>query len=114
MSEEKSLSDEYPLNARYQQTTSTELATYFPQVEMARMVHNGLAGIDLEELKERYKVGLKLAVEKDESERVSRACLREMIEVADGDWHDVETIKELYRRNADVSGQNYDLKSLFK
>lgn len=98
-------------------TTNSELRHYFNKVSAARIKHlYPDRDVDLDRLKADYTSGLELAIDKDvpEDKGVTIDHLREMLQLARGDWVVIGTIKALYRRHREIIRQAYDEDSEFK
>lgn len=45
---------------------------------------------------------------------VTYGHLQEMVDLGQGDWRDINTIKALYQRYGEIRGNDWDLESLFR
>lgn len=100
----------------YAGTLVADLDHYFGNyVGWARQCHLGIASDDLAASKTAFINSLEkaLAANLPSSKGVTSDHLREMIELARGDWSDVETIKTLYRRRYEIRREEYNEEKLF-
>ncbi|GEM_PF-3483115 len=108
-----------------QGTTALSLDHYFQNiadcfqnvVDNARYRHlNGsTTGEYLQESKVRLTAALETAIKKNlpEDRGVTQQNLQEIIELASGDWSNIDTIRQLYRRYFQIKNREYDEQELF-
>lgn len=102
---------------KYIGTTAVDLDHYFRnEVGAVRMSH--IAGdrtCNFEDSRRDFIAGLErtLMDHVPESEGVTRTHLQEMVQMAQGDWSNIETIKRLYKRYFEVRGKEYNEEALF-
>ncbi len=71
---------------------------------------------DSQSCRDKFIAGLEKAVRDNlpEEQGVTQDHLREVIELARGDWKDIGTIKELYRRVYEIAKEPFDEPGLFR
>ena len=102
----------------YLQSTAGKLDKYFGDyVCWVRNVHIGaIENCNFKQNRTKFIDGLEktLADGLPQRKGVTRDHLREMIELARGDWSCVETIQGLYYRYSEIREKNYDVEKLFE
>jgi len=96
--------------------TIRELNHYFgSHVSMARLRHKRGRNDKCNDLQTAFIERLESSLREDipETQGVTRAHLRELIEIAQGDWSDTETLKQLYMRKFEIKGEEYNEQKLF-
>lgn len=99
-------------------STAARLDLFFAHnVLRAGNMHNGFkSNTNFDTLKRKFIHGLETAIKDEylpESGNITKDDLRQMIKLANQDWSDVKTIKNLYRYHHQIRGIKYKERELF-
>jgi hypothetical protein len=85
-------------------------------VGLARMhiIEGGHDASFLEAMKNNFITrGIEVDLKRVDSIRYSESDLKDVLEIANGDWTDIETIKNIYRKMYEMKGKDFDEEALF-